>query len=60
MKGPKDAIEVRIEAVDEGMASNTPVTVYSAFGLRNGSISSIHRFASLDEARSFPLVGAAA
>lgn len=30
-------------------------TVYSAFGLRGGSISSIHRFATLEEARAFRL-----
>ncbi len=35
--------------------TNTPVTVFSTFGLRNGSISSIHRFTSLEEARSYPL-----
>jgi hypothetical protein len=32
-----------------------PTTIFSTFGLRNGSISSIHRFATLEEARSFPL-----
>ena len=35
--------------------TDTPVTVFSTFGLRNGSISSIHRFTSLEEARAFPL-----
>ena len=32
-----------------------PTTVFSTFGLRNGSISSIHRFATLEEARAFRL-----
>ena len=32
-----------------------PVTVFSTFGLRNGSISSIHRFSTLEEARAFNL-----
>ena len=36
-------------------AVEKPVTVFSTFGLRNGSISSIHRFTSLEEARAFPL-----
>ena len=36
-------------------AVDAPVTVFSTFGLRNGSISSIHRFTSLEEARAFPL-----
>jgi hypothetical protein len=33
----------------------TPVQVYSTFGLRDGSISSIHRFATLEEARAYPV-----
>jgi hypothetical protein len=32
-----------------------PRTVFSTFGLRNGSISSIHRFTTLEEARAYPL-----
>jgi SnoaL-like domain len=32
-----------------------PLTVFSTFGLRNGSISSIHRFSTLEEARAFNL-----
>ena len=36
-------------------AIDTPVTVFSTFGLRNGSISSIHRFTSLEAARAYPL-----
>ena len=39
--------------------SGRPMTVYSTFGLRDGSISSIHRFTTLDEARSYPLTVAA-
>ena len=35
--------------------SGEPRTVFSAFGLRNGSISSIHRFSTLEEARAYPL-----
>ncbi|MDH2442435.1 hypothetical protein QDR37_00595 [Amnibacterium sp. CER49] len=45
-------IVVAQDAVAEGGA---PTTVFSAFGLRNGSISSIHRFPSLEEARAFRL-----
>ena len=48
-------IVVAQDATWNSDASNTPLTVYSAFGLRDGSISSIHRFASLEEARAFPL-----
>ncbi len=48
-------IVVAQDATWNSDATNHPVTVFSAFGLRDGSISSIHRFASLEEARSFPL-----
>lgn len=53
-------IVVAQDATWDSDTTNTPLTVYSTFGLRNGSISSIHRFASLDEARAFPLVAEAA
>ena len=52
-------IVVAQDATWNSDASNTPLTVYSTFGLRNGSISSIHRFASLEEARAYPLAAAA-
>ncbi|MGN6503042.1 MAG: hypothetical protein ACTHKX_09100 [Pseudolysinimonas sp.] len=46
-------IVVAQDAVPKG--AGEPQTVFSAFGLRNGSISSIHRFATLEEARAYPL-----
>ena len=52
-------IVVAQDATWKGQEHGDPVVVYSTFGLRNGSISSIHRFASLDEARAFSLVAAA-
>ena len=52
-------IVVAQDATWNSDATERPVQVYSTFGLRNGSISSIHRFASLEEARSFPLSVAA-
>ena len=52
-------IVVAQDATWNSDSTNTPLTVYSTFGLRNGSISSIHRFASLEEARAFPLAQAA-
>jgi len=48
-------IVVAQDALPRTDGSGEPQMVYSAFGLRNGSISSIHRFATLEEARSFPL-----
>lgn len=48
-------IVVEQDATWDSDGTGTPVTVFSSFGLRNGSISSIHRFASLDEARAYPL-----
>lgn len=48
-------IVVEQDATWNSDATGRPATVFSTFGLRNGSISSIHRFASLEEARSFPL-----
>ena len=39
--------------------STAPVRVYTSFGLRDGSISSVRRFDSLDAARSHSLVAAA-
>lgn len=46
-------IVVAQDAVPHG--SGEPRTVFSTFGLRNGSISSIHRFMTLEEARAYPL-----
>lgn len=48
-------IVVEQDATWNSDSTDRPVTVYSTFGLRNGSISSIHRFASLEDARAFPL-----
>lgn len=48
-------IVVEQDATWNSDATGRPATVFSTFGLRNGSISSIHRFTSLEEARSFPL-----
>ena len=62
---PRDAydvpggIVVAQDATWKGQEQTPPVTLYSTFGLRNGSISSIHRFATLEEARAFRLVAAA-
>lgn len=51
-------IVVAQDASWKGQGQADPVTVYSTFGLRNGSISSIHRFPTLEEARAFSLVAA--
>ena len=48
-------IVVAQEATWSTDVASGPIQVYSTFGLRNGSISSIHRFATLDEARAFPI-----
>jgi hypothetical protein len=62
---PRDAydvpggIVVAQDATWKGQEQTDPVTLYSTFGLRNGSISSIHRFATLEEARAFSLSAAA-
>lgn len=48
-------IVVAQDATWNSDATERPVQVYSTFGLRNGSISSIHRFTSLEEARAFRL-----
>jgi hypothetical protein len=47
-------IVVAQDAVPKTEAAK-PTTVFSTFGLRNGSISSIHRFSTLEEARAFRL-----
>ena len=52
-------IVVAQDATWSSDSTGTPVTVSSAFGLRNGAISSIHRFTSLEEARAYPLAAAA-
>ena len=44
---------------DNDRSGAAPVTVFSTFGLRDGSISSIHRFSTLDEARAFRVAQAA-
>ncbi|MCU1474344.1 hypothetical protein [Amnibacterium sp.] len=46
-------IVVAQDALPNG--AGEPRTVFSTFGLRNGSISSIHRFSTLEEARAYPL-----
>lgn len=48
-------IVVEQDATWDTDQTDGPATVFSTFGLRNGSISSIHRFTSLEEARAFPL-----
>ncbi len=64
---PRDCYDVPggiVVAQDAQWTSDTtgsaPVTVFSTFGLRDGSISSIHRFSTLEEARAYPVAAAAA
>ncbi len=57
---PRDCYDVPggiVVAQDAIPKSNTsaPETTFATFGLRNGSISSMHRFTTLEEARAFPL-----
>jgi hypothetical protein len=48
-------IVVAQDALPKEQGAAEPAMVFSTFGLRNGSISSIHRFSTLEEARAFPL-----
>ncbi len=48
-------IVVAQDALPKVDGAGQPKQVFSAFGLRNGSISSIHRFETLEEARAFRL-----
>ena len=48
-------IVVAQDAVPKDRGVAEAATIFSTFGLRNGSISSIHRFSTLEEARAFPL-----
>ena len=48
-------IVVAQDAVPKEQRVAAAATIFSTFGLRNGSISSIHRFSTLEEARAFPL-----
>lgn len=59
---PRDAYDVPggiVVAQDAQWTTDTtgagPVTVFSTFGLRDGSICSVHRFSTLEEARAFPV-----
>ena len=61
---PKEAydvpggIVVAQEATWPQRGQNEPTRLYTAFGLRDGSISGVYPFASLEEARAHPVLAA--